>query len=67
MEVPWKSAKKSRWTLEVSKEVQIVYRLFLACGMGFLVDCYLLHGNILSETEAEDYRLWKYQMWSFQG
>ena len=34
MEVPWKSAKKSRWTLEVSKEVQIVYRLFLAQWYG---------------------------------
>ena len=31
---------------ETPKEVQIVYRLFL-------VNCYLLHGNIQSETEAD--------------
>ena len=30
----------------VDKEVQIVYRLFL-------VNCYLCHGNIKSETEAD--------------
>ena len=30
----------------VVKEVQIVYRLFL-------VNCYLLHGNIKSETETD--------------
>ena len=30
----------------MSKEVQIVYRLFLVNG-------YLLHGNILSETETD--------------
>ena len=30
----------------VDKEVQIVFRLFL-------VNCYLLHGNIKSETEAD--------------
>ena len=31
---------------EGTKEVQIVYRLFL-------VNCYLLHGNIYRETEAD--------------